>query len=165
MAAFVRCTSTGNGAPSPENRNPPPVAARPLLSVWKPCWIVRTESNVRKEGRKKSHPSCVVCRGSGRVDCHSCSGRGRTNHMELTMLPKGEWPKWCRYCGGSGLGYCDRCLGTGEYRYIMGFQFIKKDSDLQDNTRSRPLGDHRQGCHTFTELLLDDNHLDMGRDS
>lgn len=34
----------------------------------------------------------------------------------------------CRTCGGSGLSYCPRCLGTGEYRYIMGFHFMKMDS-------------------------------------
>ncbi|XWS65742.1 hypothetical protein CRYUN_Cryun05aG0139300 [Craigia yunnanensis] len=53
----------------------------------------------------------------------------RTNHAHLEMLPKGEWPKWCRTCGGSGLSYCSRCLGTGEYRYIMGFHFMKRDAD------------------------------------
>lgn len=35
----------------------------------------------------------------------------------------------CRTCGGSGLDYCPRCLGTGEYRYIMGFHFMKMDAD------------------------------------
>ncbi|KAK2968497.1 hypothetical protein RJ640_027547, partial [Escallonia rubra] len=53
----------------------------------------------------------------------------RNNCLELAMLPKGEWPKWCRTCGGSGLGYCSRCLGTGEYRYLMGFHFMKRDTD------------------------------------
>ncbi|XLR13230.1 hypothetical protein HN51_034137, partial [Arachis hypogaea] len=67
--------------------------------------------------------------GSGRVDCHQCRGKGRTNQVHLEMLPKGEWPKWCRTCGGSGLGYCSRCLGTGEYRYIMGFHFMNRDDD------------------------------------
>ncbi|KAH0465753.1 hypothetical protein IEQ34_005856 [Dendrobium chrysotoxum] len=38
---------------------------------------------------------------------------GRTNHVNLVMLPKGEWPRWCKACGGSGLDYCNRCLGTG----------------------------------------------------
>lgn len=33
----------------------------------------------------------------------------------------------CKTCGGSGLAYCSRCLGTGEYRYLMGFHFMKKD--------------------------------------
>ncbi|KDP28920.1 hypothetical protein JCGZ_14691 [Jatropha curcas] len=97
----------------------------PYLSLAKPSWV----SNVRKEIRKKPNPPCVVCKGSGRVDCHYCSGKGRTNLVHLPMLPKGEWPKWCRTCGGSGLSYCSRCLGTGEYRYIMGFHFMKMDSD------------------------------------
>lgn len=38
----------------------------------------------------------------------------------------------CRTCGGSGLGYCNRCLGTGEYRDVMGFHFMKV------NTNSTP---------------------------
>lgn len=74
---------------------------------------------------------------------------GRTNHAELIMLPKGEWPHWwgtssvslylssmivwttnqhhcffrCRICCGSGLDYCFRCHGTGEFREPMGFHF------------------------------------------
>nr|XP_043621903.1 protein SSUH2 homolog [Erigeron canadensis] len=111
-----------NGAPPPEIHS-----RRPLLSIPKPSWIVKTESNVRLEKRPKPDPSCVVCRGSGRVDCHDCCGKGRTNNVELAMLPSGEWPKWCKTCGGSGLAYCSRCLGTGEYRYLMGFHFMKKD--------------------------------------
>ncbi|KGN46279.1 uncharacterized protein LOC101214526 [Cucumis sativus] len=117
----------------------------PRLSISKPSWIVRTESNVRREKIKKPDPPCVICNGSGRVDCHHCCGRGRTNFVDLEMLPKGEWPKWCRTCGGSGLGYCSRCLGTGEYRYIMGFQFMKMENDeskdpkkYEDQTKQHP---------------------------
>ncbi|XP_072074359.1 uncharacterized protein [Arachis hypogaea] len=101
-----------------------------LISLTKPSWVVRTESNVKKKRRKKPDPHCVVCEGSGRVDCHQCCGKGTTNKVYLEMLPKGEWPKWCRTCGGSGLGYCSRCLRTGEYRYIMGFHFMNRDSEL-----------------------------------
>ncbi|TYI30284.1 hypothetical protein ES332_A05G375600v1 [Gossypium tomentosum] len=57
------------------------------------------------------------------------------------MLPKGEWPKWCRSCGGSGLSYCSRCLGTGEYRYIMGFHFMKKDDDGTQHNKYQIEGD------------------------
>ncbi|XXG66586.1 hypothetical protein AAC387_Pa06g0129 [Persea americana] len=117
-------------SPSNEKGNPNPCWSRVALS--KPSWIVRTESNVWRDVRKKPHPPCVVCKGSGRVDCHHCQGKGRTNCANLTMLPKGEWPKWCRTCGGSGLGYCNRCLGTGEYRDVMGFHFMKV------NTNSTP---------------------------
>ncbi|KAJ4950369.1 hypothetical protein NE237_027201 [Protea cynaroides] len=99
------------------------------LSASKPSWVVRTESNVRKEQRKKPDPPCIVCEGSGRVKCYNCQGRGRTNFAHLATLPKGEWPKWCNTCGGSGLGYCSRCLGTGEYRDIMGFRFMKTDNN------------------------------------
>ncbi|KAL0410845.1 UNVERIFIED_CONTAM: hypothetical protein Slati_3674200 [Sesamum latifolium] len=155
----LEATSTGNGAPAPENLNPPaaPAPARPLISVVsKPSWVVRTESNVRKQRITKPDPPCVVCRGSGRVDCHSCSGNGRTNHTQLAILPKGEWPKWCRSCGGSGLGYCNRCLGTGEYRYIMGFKFMNKESDqLQDNQIYQVR--RQMSSRSFTELLLNDD--------
>ncbi|XP_020572403.1 uncharacterized protein LOC110019165 [Phalaenopsis equestris] len=87
------------------------------------------QSNVRKEETRKPIPPCVVCRGSGRVNCRHCQGRGRTNLVNLIMLPKGEWPRWCKVCGGSGLDHCNRCLGTGEYRDIMGFHFMKMDTN------------------------------------
>ncbi|KAJ4958586.1 hypothetical protein NE237_025697 [Protea cynaroides] len=95
-------------------------------SALKPSCVVRTESNVWKERRKKPDPPCIVCEGRGRVKCHHCKGRGRTNSVHLAMLPKGEWPKWCNTCGGSGLGYCSRCMGTGEFRDFMGFHFMKR---------------------------------------
>ncbi|KAJ0779216.1 putative Heat shock protein DnaJ, cysteine-rich domain superfamily [Helianthus annuus] len=140
-------TNSSNGAPPPDSHNnppppppspSPPPPRTPLLSVPKPSWIVRTESNVRIEKRRTPDPPCVVCRGSGRVDCFDCSGKGRTNGVDLAMLPNGEWPKWCKTCGGSGLAYCSRCLGTGEYRYLMGFHFMKKDEDeAQKNMKVR----------------------------
>ncbi|PSS24571.1 Chaperone protein like [Actinidia chinensis var. chinensis] len=116
----VRCEATGssNGAPPP--RNPRPF--NPFFYVPKPSWIVRTESNVRIEQKKKPEPPCVECSGMGRVDCRYCCGRGRTNHVNEEMLPKGEWPKWCMACRGSGLNYCSRCLGTGEYKQFRGFR-------------------------------------------
>ncbi|KAK9076502.1 hypothetical protein SSX86_004836 [Deinandra increscens subsp. villosa] len=129
---FQATNSNSSSAPPPpdgHNLQPPspPPSRTPLLSVPKPSWIVKTESNVRLEKRRKPDPSCVVCIGSGRVDCFACSGKGRTNGVDLAMLPNGDWPKWCKTCGGSGLAYCSRCLGTGEYRYLMGFHFMKKD--------------------------------------
>ncbi|KAL5702974.1 hypothetical protein ACHQM5_028125 [Ranunculus cassubicifolius] len=48
----------------------------PRFSFTKPSWIVKTESNVWKEERKKPRPSCLLCGGSGRVDCHHCQGKG-----------------------------------------------------------------------------------------
>lgn len=117
-----------DGVSSSSNGNGSPCWSR--LSVPKPSLIVRTESNVRREERKKPSPPCAVCKGSGRVDCCYCRGRGRTNCVNLAMLPKGEWPKWCRTCGGSGLDYCNRCLGTGEYRDVMGFHFMKMEMNI-----------------------------------
>ncbi|KAK9140691.1 hypothetical protein Scep_010372 [Stephania cephalantha] len=117
-------TAMTGGPHRPENQNP-----SPRFCVSKPSWIVRTESNVWKEERRKPYPPCVVCGGSGKVNCHQCRGRGRTNNSDLAMLPKGEWPKWCKTCGGSGLGYCSRCLGNGEYRDLMGFRFMHAEPD------------------------------------
>ncbi|KAE8661668.1 Multidrug resistance protein ABC transporter family [Hibiscus syriacus] len=125
--------------------------AVPLL-LPKPTWVVRTESNVGRKIMKKPDPPCVVCKGSGRVDCHYCHGRGRTNHAHVEMLPKGEWPKWCKSCGGSGLSYCSRCLGTGEYRYIMGFNFMKRDNDSTQDTKYQIEGD-RDSQSTADRLL------------
>ncbi|KAL7233843.1 hypothetical protein ACSBR1_017451 [Camellia fascicularis] len=142
-------TESRNGAPPPRNPRPP----LPLLSVSKPSWIVRTESNVRIEQKKKPDPPCLVCSGSGRVDCHHCRGRGRTNSVHLMMLPKGEWPKWCKTCGGSGLGYCSRCVGTGEYRYIMGFHFMRRESNDTQNHKKYKVCDY-SGPQTAADFLL-----------
>ncbi|KAL0284101.1 UNVERIFIED_CONTAM: hypothetical protein Sangu_2845000 [Sesamum angustifolium] len=122
-----------------------------------------SKSNVRKQRVTKPDPPCVVCRGSGRVDCHSCNGSGRTNHTQLAILPKGEWPKWCRSCGGSGLGYCNRCLGTGEYRYIMGFKFMNKESDQLQHNQIYQVR-RQMGSRSFTELLLNDDQSDSDRE-
>ncbi|XP_010275308.1 PREDICTED: uncharacterized protein LOC104610406 isoform X1 [Nelumbo nucifera] len=77
MAAGTACLITSinaEAAPSngvPRNQNP-----LPRLSFSRPSWVVRTESNVRKEEKNKPYPPCVVCRGSGRVKCCHCQGRG-----------------------------------------------------------------------------------------
>ncbi|KAM6551636.1 hypothetical protein CsatB_001444 [Cannabis sativa] len=140
LCTTVRLEATGlNEASQPHPRQTNPT---PRLSFAKPSWVVRTESNVHREEKKTPDPPCVVCMGSGRTGCHTCQGRGRTNCTHVEMLPKGEWPKWCRTCGGSGLDYCPRCLGTGEYRYVMGFQFMKRDvSHTQDRNKRRSVAD------------------------
>ncbi|KMZ62039.1 hypothetical protein ZOSMA_49G01080 [Zostera marina] len=121
------------------NRRPEPSAEYPLprkgngsaglLFVSKPSWIVRTESNVHKTTIKRENPACVICLGTGRIDCRYCHGKGRTNCSQHAMLPKGEWPEWCKTCRGSGLEHCRRCLGTGQYRDIMGFHFMKMSNN------------------------------------
>ncbi|XP_073270368.1 uncharacterized protein [Primulina huaijiensis] len=65
LLTIVRCDAGVDGSRSSQ------AAVTPLLSVSKPSWI----SNVRIEKRKFPDPPCVVCRGSGRVDCHECHGR------------------------------------------------------------------------------------------
>ncbi|KAL0690780.1 hypothetical protein Bca4012_090459 [Brassica carinata] len=91
---------------------------------------VDMKENCGAKTSRKEKGRCVICHGTGRVDCFNCSGKGRTNCVDMEMLPRGEWPKWCRSCGGSGLCECSRCLGTGEYRYIMGFRFLNKHDDV-----------------------------------
>nr|XP_045089209.1 uncharacterized protein LOC109742114 isoform X2 [Aegilops tauschii subsp. strangulata] len=91
------------------------------LDARRPAWVVRTESNVRRERPKRPDPPCTICKGTGTINCRNCFGR--INHVDLAVLPKGEWPQWCQICGGSGLDYCHRCHGTGEYREPMGFHF------------------------------------------
>ncbi|PON63621.1 Heat shock protein DnaJ, cysteine-rich domain containing protein [Parasponia andersonii] len=138
LSPAVRFEATSlNGPPVPHPRNTNPT---PRLSFTKPSWV----SNVQKEEKNKPDPPCVVCMGSGRTDCHTCHGKGRTNCTHLEMLPKGEWPKWCKTCGGSGLGYCPRCLGTGEYRYIMGFHFMKRDVNHTQDHNSEVLSDQKR---------------------
>ncbi|CBI16746.3 unnamed protein product, partial [Vitis vinifera] len=127
----------------------------PHLSISKPSWVVRTESNVRKTQRRMPDSPCEVCKGSGRVDCHHCQGRGRTNCVQLIMLPKGEWPKWCRTCGGSGLSYCSRCLGTGEYRDIMGFHFMKRGTDQSQDHKNSQVRDNPRP-HSTADLLINE---------
>ncbi|KAG9452235.1 hypothetical protein H6P81_005139 [Aristolochia fimbriata] len=119
----------------PPDRFPLPAKPSPRFAVSQSTWVVRTESNVRKEEKRRPHPSCVDCRGSGKADCRFCCGRGRTNCVEQVMLPRGEWPKWCKICGGSGLDYCSRCVGTGEFRDIMGFHFMKMDPSTGGNNK------------------------------
>lgn len=47
---------------------------------------------------------CFWCSGDGRIDCSSCSGRGR-----------------CQNCAGSGRLICSRCNGTTYYQTYKGF--------------------------------------------
>lgn len=131
--SVVRFEATNFNSLPPPSRSP---NSLPHISIRKPSWVVRTESNVRKKRGKIPDPPCVVCEGSGRVDCHWCLGRGRTNQVHLEMLPKGEWPKWCKTCRGSGLTYCSRCLGTGEYRGVMGFHFMKMVNNESKENKS-----------------------------
>ncbi|KAJ6329675.1 hypothetical protein OIU76_004977 [Salix suchowensis] len=134
------------------------------LQFWTARRIVRRQlllqekkkflSNIRREIRKRPDPPCEVCHGTGRVDCPPCSGQGRINSVRLAMLPKGEWPKWCRTCGGSGLSYCSRCLGTGEYRYIMGFHFMM----ASDDTKNHPQQHQSTAARPLNGEDLDSNH-------
>ncbi|KAK9816738.1 hypothetical protein WJX72_004392 [[Myrmecia] bisecta] len=81
-------------------------------------------------GQLHSHVSglddatAVIWRGGGRgkTTCGECKGRGRVNYIDRAMLPKGAWPQWCTACRGSGLWFCERCMGTGVKRNPIGFR-------------------------------------------
>ena len=45
------------------------------------------QSNVLKTERRRPSPSCVICNGTGRVDCHDCSGRGLSLSLPPPPLP------------------------------------------------------------------------------
>lgn len=81
---------------------------------------------------------------------------GRTNYVDLEMLPKGKWPKWCRACGGSGMNHCSRCLGTGEYRYIMGFGLMHRQSGDNEHGRIGGVADRRRRIRSADDLLVND---------
>ncbi|CAF2154387.1 unnamed protein product, partial [Brassica napus] len=63
------------------------------LQVTPPETRIRA-CGAKTETRRKEKGRCVICHGTGRVDCFNCSGKGRTNCVDMEMLPKGEWPKW-----------------------------------------------------------------------
>ncbi|RYR23047.1 hypothetical protein Ahy_B03g068323 [Arachis hypogaea] len=46
-----------NGLPPPCS---PKLSPHSHISLTKPSWVVRTESNVKKKRRKKPDPHCVV---------------------------------------------------------------------------------------------------------
>ncbi|GJN01912.1 hypothetical protein PR202_ga19216 [Eleusine coracana subsp. coracana] len=128
------------------------------LGVSKPSWIVRTESNVRRERPKRPDPPCNVCKGTGRIDCRNCFGRGRTNHADLVMLPKGEWPLWCRICGGSGLDYCHRCHGTGNLLLVDVLSSGRLVGDQVQLESFKSYGFDKNGPNSALENLLNLNN-------
>ncbi|XP_024401559.1 uncharacterized protein [Physcomitrium patens] len=122
------------------------VAAHEGFNLMGGAWLrpsrtmkVKSEENVRLEPRVIPDPPCIVCKGSGKVKCNRCTGRGRLNFQKLAMLPKGEWPQWCWDCRGCGMSYCRRCLGTGEKRGVIGFHFPDDDESskgISDGTQN-----------------------------
>uniref|UniRef100_A0A7N1A7M8 Uncharacterized protein n=1 Tax=Kalanchoe fedtschenkoi TaxID=63787 RepID=A0A7N1A7M8_KALFE len=76
MLAKARC-ETNNSSVLFSTSSSEPAPFR--LSLSKPSWIVKSESNVRREVRKKPNPPCVVCQGTGHVQCHGCCGKGLTS--------------------------------------------------------------------------------------
>ncbi|KAL2611232.1 hypothetical protein R1flu_022924 [Riccia fluitans] len=131
MASLVKVAASAGASPLNSGAQNPSDKQYGLMGgTWmRPVrtWIVKTESNVKIEKKKLPDPPCVICKGTGKVKCNKCAGRGRTNFTELAMLPKGEWPKWCWDCSGCGRSYCQRCFGTGEKRGIIGFHVPEEE--------------------------------------
>ena len=89
--------------------------------LWCATWLVWYQTY----GRWHRSPPKLVTYVNLRfcVISHGMVGvTGRVNHTDKWLLPNGEWPIWCSWCRGSGLMYCDDCLGTGKHRDKMGFQ-------------------------------------------
>uniref|UniRef100_A0A803QDE7 Uncharacterized protein n=2 Tax=Cannabis sativa TaxID=3483 RepID=A0A803QDE7_CANSA len=117
---------------------------RQIHLVWSAWGVEGLVATLAREETSKLRESSIGSSSlsSFHLTQEYCYMTGRTNCTHVEMLPKGEWPKWCRTCGGSGLDYCPRCLGTGEYRYVMGFQFMKRDvSHTQDRNKRRSVAD------------------------
>ncbi|WZN66046.1 hypothetical protein HKI87_14g76090 [Chloropicon roscoffensis] len=85
----------------------------------------RNLSVARLEGREEAvgNERCVNCSGTGKCDCTYCGGIGRANYTDTNVLPAGQYPVWCKECGGSGLSYCVRCQGTGNNIFQQGIGF------------------------------------------
>jgi hypothetical protein len=66
--------------------------------------------------------ACRTCQGQRKVTCPTCAGWGRLNHQGQLVLPKGQSPRWCQACRGTGLDTCQRCLGTGLRPPSVGFR-------------------------------------------
>lgn len=73
--------------------------------------------------------NCGKCGGSGRAGrCYYCEGAGGKTVTE------GGYPSWqqCMACGGSGIGTCDKCGGSGTV-YLASIQ----------TNRAQPFQAHR----------------------
>ncbi|KFK39093.1 hypothetical protein AALP_AA3G200300 [Arabis alpina] len=46
------------------------------LYLNKPSWIVTTQCSAKTKTKRKEKGRCVVCHGTGRVDCFNCNGKG-----------------------------------------------------------------------------------------
>ncbi|XP_042438947.1 uncharacterized protein LOC122024385 isoform X2 [Zingiber officinale] len=104
LVPSVLAMAAGDSDDSPSVFLPRLVNGASRLAVSKPSWVVRTASNVRREKMKKPDPPCVVCAGSGRIDCHNCQGRGLSY---VSKYQSGEqiawnWPCFPRVNGQDG---------------------------------------------------------------
>lgn len=61
-----------------------------------------------------SYP-CVLCSGSGRIECRVCDGTGVNSiYKDLSPVMKGFSKPYCEGCDGNGWITCGRCHGTGQ---------------------------------------------------
>ena len=56
---------------------------------------------------KKAYRECLVCQGSGIIDCDECDRSGYVYIEDNTFIE-------CEECGGMGEIVCFECEGTGE---------------------------------------------------
>lgn len=58
--------------------------------------------------------TCHTCRGKGKVDCPTCTGKGRRKGYYTCPSCGGSGVRDCSSCGGSGEGTCSSCGGSGQ---------------------------------------------------
>ncbi len=67
--------------------------------------------------------TCFICRGSGRIPCRSCGGRGRSTSINS----KGKFKRdTCLRCRGTGNVRCERCSGEGKLLTYTSKDYIWK---------------------------------------
>lgn len=113
-------------------------------------------------GQMKFIQQCFQ-KGSGQNGEVSCSLIMLINNFIYIGSPTDcsfpNHPCRCRTCGGSGLGYCSRCLGTGEYRYLMGFHFMNRENNRTQDYKNFQVQDNL-GKHRAEDFLLNNDHSD-----
>lgn len=71
-------------------------------SVKGPDVIYR--DNPSSSSGPKRYDDCSTCKGSGKIECSSCGGDGRSGWSN---------DEFCTSCNGSGMSRCYNCRGTG----------------------------------------------------
>ncbi|OAE34836.1 hypothetical protein AXG93_2528s2040 [Marchantia polymorpha subsp. ruderalis] len=77
MAGVLSAASAGSGPVNAASQNPFDKPYGLMGGTWmRPSrsWVVKTESNVRREKKKLPDPPCVICKGTGKVRTNKLHG-------------------------------------------------------------------------------------------